>query len=540
MIREKHNQHRQRQQRQPDTPYAINNNNKNKDADADKAELFLDQKLDLITAGSKPYLKEHLLTKISRENCSVIVNYMLALQTETTVSDNYRFDTIHKLKLLAEFHAPKTYRDMTRQDILDFLDRLRKPEHEDPLHRWIGSYELNRIVLLRFFKWLYYPDISPSKKRPIPAVMQNIPQIPRKEISCYRPTDLWTEEDDTIFLKYCPSVRDRCWHTVSRDTGCRPIELLRLKIKDVVIQQLDGGYQIAKITVNGKRGVRNVRLNNSYPYLKEWLSFGHPFPSYLNTALFCGVSKKNTGKRIGLDAIESVYERYKKRYFPKLLDDPSVPEEDKLKIRDLLRKPWNPYIRRHTAATEVSKKLKDSVLVDQYMGWSHRGNTRQKYQHYYSDDGIDAMLLADGLQIAAIAKDATKKKGLLKPRICSNCSESNKADSKFCVKCKFVLSYDGYEEVTKEAEETRKALADVEERQRRFEEQILANLEKYQKTLLDMVAPHLENIKDERERNQEKIKWLIEGPTTFGLIDQSYLVGDDNNNDNEEGEEEAQ
>ena len=49
--------------------------------------------------------------------------------------------------------------------------------------------------------------------------------------------------------------------------------------------------------------------------------------------------------------------------------------------------------------TEILKALKDSVLIDQYMGWSHAGNTRQKYQHYYNDDSFDAMLtMMDGLK----------------------------------------------------------------------------------------------------------------------------------------------
>ncbi len=153
---------------------------------------------------------------------------------------------------------------MTRQDLINFLDKIRKPEQTDPLHKWIGAYELNRIILLRFFRWLYSPDIAPSAKRPKPEVMQNIPKIRRKEILIYKPTDLWTE-DDVIFYNYCTSVRDRCWHAVSRDSGCRPDELLKLKIKDVVVQQFDNGYQIARITVNGKTGTRNVRVNNSYP-----------------------------------------------------------------------------------------------------------------------------------------------------------------------------------------------------------------------------------------------------------------------------------
>jgi hypothetical protein len=303
--------------------------------------------------------------------------------------------------------------------------------------------------------------------------MLNIPQIKRREISIYKPTDLWTEEDDMPFYKYCPSLRDKCWHAVSRDTGCRPHELLRLKIKDVVVQQLDNsGYQIARITVNGKTGSRNVRLNNSYPRLKDWLTNGHPFAGNPNTYLFCGSGRKNTGRSLTGHSINAIYERYKKIHFPKLLDDPLVPEEDKLKIRDLLKKRWNPYVRRHTAATEISKILKDSVLIDKYMGWSHKGNTRQKYQHYYNDDSFDAMLtMMDGLTVSHVDSRSSQR-GLLRPKQCPNCSESNKPESKFCSKCKFVLSFDAFneaieekEKAAKEAEESKKKMKEIEAKQ---------------------------------------------------------------------------
>ena len=59
---------------------------------------------------------------------------------------------------------------------------------------------------------------------------------------------------------------------------------------------------------------------------------------------------------------------YKKVFFPKLLEDPKVSPEDKVKIRELLKKPWNPYIRRHSALTEKSQILKENVLR-QYAGW---------------------------------------------------------------------------------------------------------------------------------------------------------------------------
>jgi hypothetical protein len=61
-----------------------------------------DRKLDAITAGAGPFVKEHLLTKITRENCLTIVNYILAMQTEVSPSQTYRIDTILKLKYFAE------------------------------------------------------------------------------------------------------------------------------------------------------------------------------------------------------------------------------------------------------------------------------------------------------------------------------------------------------------------------------------------------------------------------------------------------------
>ncbi len=36
---------------------------------------------------------------------------------------------------------------MTRDDILLYLDSNRKSDNDDPLHKWIGTYNTKRIVL---------------------------------------------------------------------------------------------------------------------------------------------------------------------------------------------------------------------------------------------------------------------------------------------------------------------------------------------------------------------------------------------------------
>jgi hypothetical protein len=78
------------------------------------------------------------------------------MQTEISPAQSYRIETILNLKYVAEFQSPpKSFRDITTQDLVDYLDRFRKPESLDPMHKWVGTYEfarIVRIVLLRFFK----------------------------------------------------------------------------------------------------------------------------------------------------------------------------------------------------------------------------------------------------------------------------------------------------------------------------------------------------------------------------------------------------
>src|SRR5437899_8241660 len=171
---------------------------------------------------------------------------------------------------------------MTREDILLYLDKCRKLENEDPLHKWIGTYNSRRVVLFRFFKWQYYPNVpNPDKRNELsnslrkPDCIMDIPQLKRKEISCYKPSDLWSQQDDLLFLKWVTNKRDRCYHTMARDLSARPYEILNLKIKDIVFKTTADNKQYAEVLVNGKTGTRHIPLIQSIPYIKDWLS-DHP------------------------------------------------------------------------------------------------------------------------------------------------------------------------------------------------------------------------------------------------------------------------
>jgi hypothetical protein len=172
----------------------------------DKSAL-LGRRIDETAAGLQKAIAKQLHL-INEDNAAIIVEYVAALKSEVNLADNYRRDVIILFCRLCIFHDNRPFKDLTRTDVLGFLDSFRKTETQDPLHKWIGTYNTFRMHLVRFFKWLYFPDIEPSErqKRQKPPVVENIPALRRKEKSIYKPTDLWTQQDDLLFLKYCPSL----------------------------------------------------------------------------------------------------------------------------------------------------------------------------------------------------------------------------------------------------------------------------------------------------------------------------------------------
>jgi hypothetical protein len=157
----------------------------------------LDDKTESVTAGLQAHLVS-LLKKQSSQNAETIADYVLAMNIEVNPSIHHRTNQIRTLSYLSDFHKQKPFSKMTRDDVLQYLNSSRRTEESDPLHKWIGTYNLRRIYLLRFFKWLYYREIEPSK-RPIPDVVKNIRSFKRKEQSIYKPTDLWTEQTTLSF-----------------------------------------------------------------------------------------------------------------------------------------------------------------------------------------------------------------------------------------------------------------------------------------------------------------------------------------------------
>ena len=396
-----------------------------------------------------PFCQSLLMNRarMSKENATTLADYIIVMKREINPRASYVKNNIQFLSELSRFVGiEKRFEGLTKYNILSYLDSLRKSENDDLMHKWIGSYNVKSEAILRFYKWLYYQNIEDPKKRNElsklegkPECITGIRQLKRKEISCYKPSDLWTQEDDRLFLKWVTNKRDRCYHIVARDLSARPHEILSIKIKDVVFKNVNK-YQYAETLVNGKTGSRQLPLIQSIPYLKDWLS-EHPCRNNINSRLFVALSNRSRGKPLTVGGLYQIYKYYKDEFFPALLNDISIPIEDREKIKVLLTKPFNPYIRRHSAISEKSKTLKLHTLT-QHCGWSFNSKMPQKYIHYFANESSESLLEAYGIVTTNNIHITS-----LNPKTCSNCGEGNTQDARFCSKCKMLMSIEGYEEM---------------------------------------------------------------------------------------------
>ncbi len=78
----------------------------------------------------------------------IVCDYTMSLNTEINLSDNYRRTNIILLTNLSKFfNNEKSFYQITTEDVLSFLDRLRKAENLDPFHEWVGTYNFYTVQL---------------------------------------------------------------------------------------------------------------------------------------------------------------------------------------------------------------------------------------------------------------------------------------------------------------------------------------------------------------------------------------------------------
>ncbi len=458
------------------------------------------------------------LARKSSRSAATICDHILAEQIELNIKTSTAESKVKSLLWLSKFSNDKPFDEMTKHDILSYLNSLRKPTSIDQQQKWIGSYNNRLRYYLKFFRWLYNKEEPDYRKRISPPCIQGLRQLPRQEKSSYKPSDLWDSREHAIFLKYCPNVRDRCYHAMANDMSARPHEILNLKIKDIIFKSTDERIQYAEVLIRGgKTKPRTLPIIDSLPYLKEWLQ-QHPTAGNRDSWLFVSLADVTIGTKLNRDSLLAKYQyQYKAIHFPRLLQDQTVSEPDKAVIRNMLTKPWNLYVFRHSALTEKSQILTESTLRD-HAGWTMTSKMPTVYLHYFGTESSKKLLEAKGI----IQHNSTSL-NTLRAKPCPNCSESNKPDSTFCSKCKFVLSYNAFNEALEEKARTAREAEQTKQKMQEMEKEICSMNKRFE-TFTDVLIRELPQSLNSDGDNSKPFIYFNDPSTGMQRLDHIQVI----------------
>ncbi len=157
----------------------------------DNINKELEKKISYITQSFSQNFFGNKLRNLARknpENANIICDYIIVEQTEFNIKDSTKKVKIKALVYLSNhLQDTKSFKEMTKQDILDHLNTFRKIWTNDKNSannyldtKWIGTYNFRLMIFSKFFKWLYNPDKPISKNRKTPSCMLGIKKLPRK------------------------------------------------------------------------------------------------------------------------------------------------------------------------------------------------------------------------------------------------------------------------------------------------------------------------------------------------------------------------
>ncbi len=294
---------------------------------------------------------------------------------------------LYELKILAELFG-KEFNLASKQDVMRVVGLIERMDRAESTKR---DY---KILIRKFFRWMNKDDVIAWMK------------IPTRNDTKKLPEDMLSEEEIEKMINACEHPRDKAMIACLYESGTRISELGDLKIKHVKFDQYG-----AALMVDGKTGMRRVRIIFSSPYLATWLD-NHPFRQNPEAFVWVGIGTVGRNVPLQYGAIRMHLKR--------------IAEKAGIKKR------IHPHLFRHSRSTHLAKHLTEAQMK-QYLGWVQGSDMAAIYVHLSGRDVDDALLKMHG-----IVTDE-KKDVQMSPKKCARCSVMNSPTTKFCSKCGMAL-----------------------------------------------------------------------------------------------------
>ena len=257
-----------------------------------------------------------------------------------------------------------------------------------------------RSGIKQFYKWLKGEDeYYPPEVRWIKAKTGNGRRL--------MPEELLTEEEVIKMVDAAEHPRDRAFIHVLFESGCRISEVLGVRLKHVTFDEYG-----AQVVVDGKTGMRVIRLVSSIPVLTSWVNM-HPFKDDPESFLWLQIGSKGRNQPVQYKAISKMLKKYG--------------------MKAGIKKRIYPHLFRHTRTTDLLKKGLNDAIVKKMQGWTPSSKVIAVYSHLSGQDVDDAVLSMYGKK-----KGEDHKLSKLTPRKCVRCGREHDITAKIC-NCGFPL-----------------------------------------------------------------------------------------------------
>ena len=163
----------------------------------------LEREIIRLTEGSPHYFRLIIMkmANANLQNAKALCKFISSETSERNLKLSSRLTKIKILCLFSRHLHYKQFQIVTKDDIRNYLDSSRKPEAQDPTRKWIGTYNTRQMVICKFFRWLCNYHTEPDSNKWItPPCIQGIRQLPRKEKSPYKPSDMWSPMKNMLYF----------------------------------------------------------------------------------------------------------------------------------------------------------------------------------------------------------------------------------------------------------------------------------------------------------------------------------------------------
>jgi len=357
-------------------------------------------------------------TKLSSKNLQLLYDYNDDMII-ASMADNTRYKNLTHYGLLTKM-LQKDWIDVTEKVLRELVSQIMIKHGENGKETgYTFGLKISIKSIVRFVK-------LGSRNKPEDGELSMIKFInPKKPKDKLTREDLPTDEELQKILSACAdSSRDKAMISVHAEAGTRVGELLGLKIKDFTIDKFGG-----IIKVDGKTGVRPIRIVKSVPYLTKWLN-DHPYKDNHESPLWIYISLSDTfGQPINYAGFNNILHK-------------------RIRQAGIAKRIYS-HLFRHKEITDLANKLTESESRMRH-GWEKNSLMPARYSHLNQEDLDEKMLGIMGVKTPIEEKESLQE--------CAYCNIHYPIETRFCDNCSRPLNIVDALEMEKEQEDRTKAL----------------------------------------------------------------------------------